>query len=52
MLVSAIVFGEEAVRKLMACTKGDSVCIGGRGALKSWTGNDGSERTGLNVTAT
>lgn len=52
MLVSAIVFGDESIDKLMACAKGDSICMGGRGALKSWTGKDGAERTGLSLTAT
>ncbi len=49
LIVNAICFGE-SVEVVMAATKGDELCVSGFGSLRSWTGKDGQERTGLGVT--
>lgn len=49
-LVSVIAFGS-AAEQLGALAKGDTVAISGRAKVSTWTGRDGSPKSGLNVTA-
>lgn len=49
-LVSVIAFGT-AAEQLGALAKGDTVAINGRAKVSTWTGRDGSPKSGLNVTA-
>ncbi|MPZ46979.1 MAG: single-stranded DNA-binding protein [Betaproteobacteria bacterium] len=49
LIVNAIVFGD-AVDVVMAAKKGDELCLSGAGSLRTWTGKDGQERTGLSIT--
>ena len=51
MLVSVIAFSADAVAAILALQRGDSCAIAGRGKLSQWTGQDGSEKHGLSVTA-
>ncbi|OGA72885.1 MAG: hypothetical protein A3G81_22510 [Betaproteobacteria bacterium RIFCSPLOWO2_12_FULL_65_14] len=50
MLCSVIAFAPDAVRGLLALTRGDAVCIAGRAKLTSWS-KDGEEKHGLSVVA-
>ncbi|MDP9124024.1 MAG: single-stranded DNA-binding protein [Pseudomonadota bacterium] len=49
-LVSVMAFGS-AAEQLAALAKGDTVAINGRAKVSTWTGRDGSPKSGLNVTA-
>lgn len=49
-LVSVMAFGSVA-EQLGALAKGDTVAINGRAKVSTWTGRDGSPKSGLNVTA-
>ena len=51
VLVSVIIFDQEAQDALARLHKGDAASITGRATLKSWTGKDGELRTGLSVVA-
>jgi len=51
VLVSIIAFDADVVAALLALQKGDSCAIAGRAKLTEWTGKDGGEKRGLNVTA-
>lgn len=49
VIVNAICFGA-TVDTVMAAKKGDELCLSGAGSLRTWTGKDGQERTGLSIT--
>jgi single-stranded DNA-binding protein len=49
-LVNVIAFDPAAVRALLACAKGDSIAITGRGKVTMWEKN-GEHRAGLSVVA-
>lgn len=51
MLVSVIAFNADSVAAILALQRGDSVAVAGRGKLTEWTGQDGSQKRGLSVTA-
>jgi single-stranded DNA-binding protein len=48
--LSVIAFAEAATR-LLSLRAGDAVSVAGRIELRSWTGRDGAERTGLSIVA-
>lgn len=48
-LASLIAFSTSAADALAQHAKGDTVVVGGRGGLKSWTGRDGSEQHGMSI---
>jgi single-stranded DNA-binding protein len=50
VFISVIAFNAEAER-LLECARGDAISVAGRARLKSWPGRDGTERTGISVTA-
>lgn len=49
LLVSLIAFDADAVAKLLALSKGDTLAVTGRAKLTEWT-RDGEQRHGLSVT--
>lgn len=50
LLASGIAFNRAAVDALLALDKGDAVAVAGKAKLSSWTGSDGTQKHGLNVT--
>lgn len=50
LLASCIAFSRTAVDALLALDKGDAVAVAGKAKLSSWTGSDGTQKHGLNVT--
>lgn len=48
ILVSVIAFGEQAAQ-LLAHQQGAALAIAGRATLRSWTGKDGEQKTGISV---
>lgn len=50
LLCSVIAFGHVG-EQLAALAKGDSVAITGRAKVSTWSGREGEQRVGLNVTA-
>lgn len=50
VLVSCIVFSESAQAALQRLDDGDSLCVSGDAAIKTWEGSDGTTRHGLDVT--
>lgn len=51
ILVSVIAFDEAAVKALLRLHKGDSAAVSGTVSLRTWSGRDGAQHTGLGVTA-
>ena len=51
ILCSTIAFDALAVEALLRLEKGDAVALAGSAKLSRWTAKDGTERTGLSVTA-
>lgn len=51
VLCSVIAFDANAVEALLRLGKGDAVALAGTAKLSHWTSKDGTERTGLSITA-
>lgn len=48
-IASAIAFSAAAAESLAQHRKGDTLVIGGRASLKSWSGRDGQEQHGIGI---
>lgn len=51
ILASCIAFRESVIAAAQALEEGDSLSVSGEAAIKTWQGNDGQTRTGLDVQA-
>ncbi len=49
LLCSCIAFSDTARTAVQALEDGDSVAVCGEAAVKTWSGNDGAQRLGLDV---
>jgi single-stranded DNA-binding protein len=49
VLVSCIAFSTTAIDAVQRLSDGDSIAATGEAAIKTWTGNDGTQRHGLDL---
>lgn len=51
VLCSCITFSRTAIDAVQSLTDGDTIAVSGEAAISQWTGHDGQQRHGLDVTA-